>query len=376
MSLALPTVDVTSGPLYASLLNIALTSIDSHNHTSGQGLPIPSGALSIDADIAFNNFNLTNVRSLRLQDQLADITDASDVGALYLNSGDLYFNDGTPSHVRITAGGAVNVAASGNITGMGATTATAFYTGANNRFSFLSNTNTPANMTFGPLKLGLNAVSPFYVNITPNGSQAADYTLTLPIANPSVQTIMTLDNAGQIAAAYVLDNTTINTTGNQIQVKPQGITATQIANSTITTTQIATQTLAPINMASANWQSSASSGNWVSTTTSYTQVTNMSVTITSTGRPIMIWLDQYPGSVSPGYIFHNTPSTNSVGYFQITHNASTVVNSVALGCVMPPSTVFYVHSALPGAHTYTLQGKAQAGYGIGVFACRLNAMEI
>ena len=40
MNLTLPTVGTTVGPTWASLLNTAITSIDSHDHSSGKGATI------------------------------------------------------------------------------------------------------------------------------------------------------------------------------------------------------------------------------------------------------------------------------------------------------------------------------------------------
>ena len=52
MSLTLPTPGERLGPTWASDLNTALTSIDSHDHVS-VGRKLGAAALNIDADLSF-----------------------------------------------------------------------------------------------------------------------------------------------------------------------------------------------------------------------------------------------------------------------------------------------------------------------------------
>lgn len=81
MNLDLPTVGVTVGPTWASQLNTAITSIDSHDHTSGKGVQIPSAALNIDADVDWGNQNITNVTNIG--------TDTITVGGTLTAGGDV-----------------------------------------------------------------------------------------------------------------------------------------------------------------------------------------------------------------------------------------------------------------------------------------------
>ena len=74
MDLNLPTVSSTPGPTWATMLNNAFTTVDSHNHTSGKGVPIPSAGLGIDDSVEFNNNSATEVKSIRFQTQGASIT--------------------------------------------------------------------------------------------------------------------------------------------------------------------------------------------------------------------------------------------------------------------------------------------------------------
>lgn len=63
MGLVLPVVSSTPGPLYATENNTAFTTIDSHDHSTGKGAPITGASLSIAADLSFNSFSATTLKS-------------------------------------------------------------------------------------------------------------------------------------------------------------------------------------------------------------------------------------------------------------------------------------------------------------------------
>jgi hypothetical protein len=109
MGLVLPTVSVTPGPLYATENNTALTSIDSHDHTSGKGLQVPTAGLNINADLPFAGFNATALRSTRFNSQSATLATGSDLNCLYVVNGNLYYNNASGVAVQVTAGTGVSV---------------------------------------------------------------------------------------------------------------------------------------------------------------------------------------------------------------------------------------------------------------------------
>ena len=54
MALILPTPGERLGPTWASDLNTALTTIDSHNHSPGQGAQVGVDGITIDGNLDFN----------------------------------------------------------------------------------------------------------------------------------------------------------------------------------------------------------------------------------------------------------------------------------------------------------------------------------
>ena len=77
MGLPVPVVGTDPGPDWANNINACLSVIDQHNHTSGQGVPIPSAGLNINSDLPFNNNNGISYRSVRFFSQGAPIPASS-----------------------------------------------------------------------------------------------------------------------------------------------------------------------------------------------------------------------------------------------------------------------------------------------------------
>lgn len=193
MNMPVPVVGVDPGSDWATNIDACLSVVDSHNHTSGQGVPITPQAININADLPFNGNNLTTARSVRFSPQSGTISNAADLGCLYENGVDLYYIDGAGNQVRITQGGSVT-GASGTITGLPSGTASAAFAGST--FTFQSATNTPASMNFGPVTLGQAIASGKNVNISLSGSQPANYNLILPLALPAMQSAFVSDASG------------------------------------------------------------------------------------------------------------------------------------------------------------------------------------
>ena len=62
MNLSLPTVSVTLGPTWATQVNTAFETIDSHDHSSGKGTKVPSAGLNINANVDFNENAIQNLQ--------------------------------------------------------------------------------------------------------------------------------------------------------------------------------------------------------------------------------------------------------------------------------------------------------------------------
>jgi hypothetical protein len=258
MNLVIPVPNVDPGPDWANNLNASLTIIDSHNHTSGSGVPIPPGGLDINSSLPMNNNILQQTQAVNLQPQVSDAA----INSIYEKGVDLYYRDGSGNAIRITQSGAV-AGAAGTITGLPSGTASASYAASTGTFVFQQATSTAANADIGSVILRYPGSYPSpsgnYIMISPPTSLATGYQLFLPPALPLGQQFMTLDNLGNIAAPWIVDNSTLNINGGfLVQVKPGGITGTQISNNINLPGTLVTADNYPIVVSNANYGSSLS----------------------------------------------------------------------------------------------------------------------
>lgn len=100
MNLTLPTVSVTPGPLYATENNDAFTTIDSHDHTTGKGVPIPSSGILIGSDLDFNGYSAIGLKSLFMDSQSSAV---ATINTYYALNGLPYFNNSAGTNLQLTA---------------------------------------------------------------------------------------------------------------------------------------------------------------------------------------------------------------------------------------------------------------------------------
>lgn len=196
MSMPVPVVGSSPGPDWANDINASLSIIDSHNHSTGQGVAINPDGLNINEDLPLNSNNITETRSVRFDAQSSPISGSDDLGALYESGVDLYYNDGAGNQVRITQGGSVS-GASGTITGLPSGTASASYSAG--IFTFESATSTPATLNVGPIVIANQVANAKTITITPNSGIPSNYALSLPASLPGALNYMTLDGSGNVS---------------------------------------------------------------------------------------------------------------------------------------------------------------------------------
>lgn len=213
MSLPVPAVGIELGPQYAVDVNNCLTIVDAHDHTPGLGVPITPAGLNINTDLTIQGNNLTVIKTARFSAQNTPLAGSLDLGAVYNVLGDLYYNDGVGNQVRITQNGGV-VGTPGSITGMtgGANVA---YVSANQTFVFQSAANTPGNIDGASFIFRNLTANSKGLTLNPPSAMGSDFSLTLPNL-PASQKFMSLDAAGNMAAVWEVDNSSIVINSNVI----------------------------------------------------------------------------------------------------------------------------------------------------------------
>lgn len=116
MNLNLPIVQTTLGPAWAALLNQALTQVDEHDHSPGRGTKVTPQGLNINVDLDINFQDLVNTRSTRFASQPAVLAEPTDRNTIYVQGGNLFYNNDSGTPVQITTGGSVNAAGAGALT--------------------------------------------------------------------------------------------------------------------------------------------------------------------------------------------------------------------------------------------------------------------
>jgi len=166
------------GPTWATDINTNSSTLDTHDHSAGKGVPITPSGININSDFSVQNFTLTDAKSVRFVSQTASIagTGAQDV---YVKNGDLFYARGG-TDVQITNGGSI-AGASGSIAGLVSPASCVF---SGQQYSFFYDAGTYADLRCRDLTLSTNGGNT--VKITQ--ASTASYTCTLPASPPSTST--------------------------------------------------------------------------------------------------------------------------------------------------------------------------------------------
>lgn len=349
MGLIQPEVGVEPGPDWATDLNANASAIDGHNHTSGQGVPITPDGLNINADFPQNNNNITTVKTLRFTPQSSIVSGGSNIGCLQEVGVDLYYIDGSGNQIRITQTGSV-AGSSGTITGLPSGTASAAF--AAGTFTFQKSTNTPASLSVGSVKIAQEVASGFGVTISANGSQSSNYALSLPQALPASTKIVTIDSSGNVGDTLYVDGSTLEVSSNNIQIKDSGVSTAKIADGAVT----------KVKEAAVGQQTSSSCGLYSTSSGSYTSVTNLAITITTIGRPLIVVINPVGTDSSPSCIGGTAGDSYRI---RLINNAGGTTEIYNLRFDAPtgfvPFQVTCMDFPAAGTWTYTVQVKCNAG---------------
>lgn len=107
MNLSLPAPTTTAGPAWASELNAAITAVDDHDHSSGKGRKITPAGIDINAALDINNYNLINVNTMELVNQVATLSGVSFACTTQFVNGNFYIVNSGGVAVQITNGAAI-----------------------------------------------------------------------------------------------------------------------------------------------------------------------------------------------------------------------------------------------------------------------------
>jgi len=341
MSLIIPTVSQDPGPDWAGNLNASLSIIDQHTHAPGSGIQITPEGMNISSDLSFSSNNATLLRSARFDIQSAALADATDLGCAYAvgDDGDLYYNDGLGNQIQITANGGV-AGSPGSIASL-TSPASASWVSATATFVWKSTALLAANMDAATLIVRYPGSYPTpsgnYIAIQAPSSLASGYAITLP-ALPASASFLTISTSGTLAGGPALAN---GITRSNLEPVGQQISSSCGASDTITST-------------------------------SFTDITNLSVAITSTGRPVRLFL-QPDGTANAGRF--NVDADSTVAEVRILRDGSSIAVFEVRG---PQGTgvIDFLDTPAGALYAYKVQAKVVTGTSVSPRYMKLVAYEL
>lgn len=412
MSLLLPTVSVTLGPLYATEVNQAFLRVDQHDHSSGFGRQVGSNGLNINADLSFHGFNLLNLNSAQfnVQSPTSGLT-----GQIYMSGQDLYCKDGAGNIIQITAAGAVNIVGLvGGWTGLSAP-AQASYNNVTKKFALQSNTTGPV---YGHLAVGDILLYPGdpnlgtlpYIQLSTPAAGVSTYTFSFPKAAPAPTTqklialdstgqcqlvpatlpgsglqFMRMDNLGNVVADTVFNPSFTLTTASgltTVSLTAGAITSAQLGSQSVTADKLVTA--APASGGTPSAILYGQNGvNGVTLGPVYLTAQSSPAYPTSNARPIVVTFGpRYDGGSSAFRVFSNFPqltftikidgSQNIPGapswQFDAWNNGSAQNYSPWTSFIIPPGTI------AAGAHNWTIT-VSSTGTNFNLF-CSFSVAEL
>lgn len=339
MGFPISTIGVDSGLDWETNINAALTAIDSHNHSPGQGQQVQPNGLNISSDLTFQSNNATSLRAARFTPQDSEIPNSGDdVGELYVSGNELYYNDVTGGNqVQLTSNGAVNATSSGISDG---TASAAFSAGV---LVVKSTSTSGANIKMQSAVL----------------TNSGDLTNTLTLQAPTLSGSIT-ETLPPIPGS----------TGFMIMATNGNMAATIPVAGGLATSNYADASVTRPKLASVGQQVSSSCGIFTTTSTSFVSVTNLSVTITTSGRPVMLMIQADGTGSSSSFECVSHPGV--LAFFRGVSD----ISGVAIPASQVPGCMSYLDAVAAGTYTYTLQAKVNSGGTLAVSNAVLVAYEL
>jgi hypothetical protein len=378
MNLIVPTVGANGdpGPDYGNNQNQDLFILDGHTHAPGSGVQITPAGLNINSNLSFQNNSPYNVYSVIFSSPAS----TSSLTRIYTNtqSGggliDLFYNDGAGNVIALTKAGAVN-ATIASIPGES-------YSGGTFTWVQGNGSTTPANFDIGSITIRPNTAGTTNgVVLGPPSGISSLYNVQLPFVPGSATSIMQLDTSGNMSASLVVDNSTLEISSQILQIKPQGVTQGLLAPRTVS----ATGPLGGIAL-------SSSCGTFSTSSTSVVNVTNLSVTLVTSGRPVFVGLINDGNGTNPDFVQIASTSGILNGESSVLFlNGSTVIsksnlqdvgasNAGTLSNGIPASAFSMIDLTVngsPGTYTYKVQAiVAAANQSISIQYATLIAYEL
>jgi hypothetical protein len=202
----IPTVSITEGEDYATMVNAVLTEI----RATLDAKVTPAG-IDINADLSLRSggtrYGVKDVHRVSLYQQPSNLAAATYPAALYASSGgELYFNDAAGNQVALTNGGSI-AATPGSITDLVAPASVVWDSGSSD-YHFYRAAATYADIAAGNVLL--NDEDSNFIRLDAP-ALAADYTLEFPNALPASASLLVATPSGSTGTLSFSRDITLDT---------------------------------------------------------------------------------------------------------------------------------------------------------------------
>lgn len=198
--------DHTSLDTWGLALNAVFALIDSHDHSTGKGVKVPSSGIGINADLSFATFALTTAKAITFN-PVATTAVTGYANALFVDSTghNLWFRNNSGTNVQLTNGGTINMSLVGGIGGDYASVNALVQYSDSSKDYLLQQEGSPrpwAGLETGDIKLFQKAASiANAVTLKSPSALAASYAVTWPAAVPAGTVALQISAAGQMSAS-------------------------------------------------------------------------------------------------------------------------------------------------------------------------------
>lgn len=171
------------------------------------------------------------------------------------------------------------------------------------------------------------------------------------------------------------------------QIKNLAVTEAKLAASAVATAKIADGAVTRAKREAIGQQLSSSCNNYTSSSASATDITNLSVSITTTGKPVFLGLvSDGSGNVS-NLLVNPTAGTTTIRSFYTFVRSGTTIAENEVGNIVnssgtvhsvriPVSSLSHIDVVAAGTYTYKVQVRCAADTGVGVNYAKLIAYEM
>jgi hypothetical protein len=185
-------------------------------------------------------------------------------------------------------------------------------------------------------------------------------------------------------------NTELNTAYTRVNELPgdcitaESVTTTQIDDGTIANADISSSAAIALSKIVSNSVTSSSSSTFSTSSATYVDVTNLTASITTTGRPVEIFL--IGDSAQVAYLSASIGSgTQALGRVKLLRGATSVgeqefLNTSPTGAIatsVPVSSIRFYETPAAGTYTYKLQALAgSASQAVSIYHAKLVVREL